>query len=52
MKQLGANPYLYPPCDDPNLPPKANIAKWYKVIYYIEEEQVLVEAVVDCRSQG
>ena len=56
MKQLKANPYLYPPCDDPNLPPnlyhKANIAKWYKVIYYIEEEQVFVEAVVDCRSQG
>lgn len=56
VKRLGANPYLYPPCDDPNLPPnlyhKANIAKWHKVIYYIEEGQVFVEAVVDCRSQG
>ena len=56
VKQLGANPSLSPPCDDPNRPPnlyhKANIAKWYKVIYYIEEEQVFVEAVVDCRSQG
>lgn len=56
VKQLRANPYLYPPCDDPNLPPnlyhKANIAKWYKVIYYIEGEQVFVEAAVDCRSRG
>lgn len=56
VKQLKANPYLYPPCDDPNLPlnlyHKANIAKWYKVIYYIEEDQVFVEAAVDRRGQG
>lgn len=56
VKQLRENPYLYPPCDDPNLPPdlyhKAIIARWYKVVYYIEEGSVYVDAVVDCRMQG
>lgn len=56
IKQLSDNPYLYPPYDDPNLPPdiyrKAVLGKWYKVVYSIEDNCVYVDAVVDGRMQG
>lgn len=56
VKQLADNPYLYPPYDDPNLPPdiyrKAFLGKWYKVVYSIEGSCVYIDAVVDGRMQG
>ncbi|WP_289026764.1 type II toxin-antitoxin system RelE/ParE family toxin [uncultured Flavonifractor sp.] len=55
-KKLSENPYLYPVCEDPNLPSevyrKAILGKWYKVLYCIEADCVLIEAVVDGRMQG
>ena len=52
-RQLSNNPYLYPLYGDPNLPPdtyhKAVFGKWYKVVYYIEDAAVYVDAVVDGR---
>ena len=55
IKQLSDNPYLYPPYDDPNLPPdiyrKAVLGKWYKVVYSVEDNCVYVDAVVDGRMQ-
>ena len=55
IKQLSDNPYLYPPYEDPNLPPdiyhKAVLGKWYKVVYSVEGDFVYVDAVVDGRMQ-
>lgn len=55
IKQLSDNPYLYPPYDDPNLPPniyrKAVLGKWYKVVYSVEDNCVYVDAVVDGRMK-
>ena len=55
IKQLSDNPYLYPPYEDPNLPPdiyqKAVVGKWYKVVYSVEGDFVYVDAVVDGRMQ-
>lgn len=55
VEQLADNPYLYPPYDDPNLPPdvyrKAVLGKWYKVVYSIEGCCVYIDAVVDSRMQ-
>ena len=54
LKELKDNPYQFPSCDDPNLPPdvyrKALFAKWYKVVFYVEGNTVYVDAVVDGRS--
>ena len=56
VKQLAKNPYLYAPCDDPNLPAdiyrKAFIGKWYKVVFTVDGDQVYIEAVVDARSRN
>ena len=56
IKQLSDNPYLYPPYEDPNLPPdiyrKAVLGKWYKVVYSVEGSCVYVDAVVDGRMRG
>ena len=56
IKQLSDNPYLYPPYEDPNLPPdiyhKAVLGKWYKVVYSVEGNCVYVDAVVDGRMRG
>ena len=55
IKQLSDNPYLYPPYEDPNLPPdiyhKAVLGQWYKVVYSVEGDFVYVDAVVDGRMQ-
>ena len=54
LKRLKDNPYQFPPYDDPNLPPdvyrKALFAKWYKVVFYIEDDSVYVDAIVDGRA--
>ena len=56
LQRLSRNPYQFPFYDDPNLPSgiyrKALFAKWYKVIFYIEGKEVIVDAVVDGRSGG
>lgn len=54
LKELKENPYRFPLYDNPNLPPdlyrKALFAKWYKVVFYVENSCVYVDAVVDARS--
>ena len=54
LTELKDNPYQFPLLDDPNLPPdvyrKVLFAKWYKVVFYIEETCVYVDAVIDGRS--
>ena len=54
LKRLADNPYQFPHYDDPNLPAelyrKAIFAKWYKVVFYVEDTDVYVDAVVDGRS--
>lgn len=54
LHRMQDNPYQFPTCDDPNLPAgfyrKALFGKWYKMIFYIEDTIVFVDAVADCRS--
>lgn len=54
LKQLAENPYQFPHYDDPNLPAelyrKALFAKWYKAVFYVEDGDVYVDAVVDGRT--
>ena len=56
LHRLAENPYQFPPCDDPNLPPElyrtALFAKWYEVVFYVDGSDVFVEAVVDARSDN
>ena len=56
LRRMQENPYQFPSCDDPNLPSnfyrKALFGTWYKVIFYIENQQVFVDAVADCRSES
>ena len=42
LRRMQENPYQFPSCDDPNLPS----------IFYIENQQVFVDAVADCRSES
>jgi len=55
-RRLADNPYLFPLYDDPNLPPemyrKAVFGHWYRVVYYIEDNVVYVDAVVDGRMRS
>ena len=54
LRRMQDNPYQFPLCNDPNLPVnfyrKALFGKWYKVIFYIEDTNIFVDAVADCRS--
>ena len=54
LRRLAQNPYQFPFYDDPNLPPeiyrKALFAKWYKIVFYIDGTEVIVDSVVDGRS--
>lgn len=54
LERLADNPFQFPVYDDPNLPPefyrKALFAKWYKVVFYVEQSIVYVDAVVDGRK--
>ena len=51
--RLSENPYQFPSCDDPNLADiyrKAIFAKWYKMIFSVEDDTVYIDAVVDGRQ--
>lgn len=51
--RLLENPYQFPNCDDPNLADtnrKAVFAKWYKMIFPVEDDTVYIDAVVDGRQ--
>lgn len=51
--RLSENPYLFLSCDDPNLADiyrKAIFAKWYKMIFSVEDDAVYVDAVIDRRQ--
>ena len=53
IQRLSDNPYQFPSCDDPNLADtyrKAVFAKWYKMIFSVEDDTVYVDAVVDGRQ--
>ena len=53
IQRLSENPYQFPSCDDPNLADtyrKAVFAKWYKMIFSVEDDAVYVDAVVDGRQ--
>lgn len=53
IQRLSENPYQFPSCDDPNLADtyrKAVFAKWYKMIFSVEDNTVYVDAVVDGRQ--
>ena len=53
IQRLSENPYQFPSCDDPNLAVtyrKAVFAKWYKMIFSVEDDTVYVDAVVDGRQ--
>lgn len=53
IQRLSENPYQFPSCDDPNLADtyrKAVFAKWYKMIFSVEDNAVYVDAVVDGRQ--
>ena len=52
-RRLSEHPYQFPSCDDPNLADtyrKAIFAKWYKMIFSVEDDTVYVDAVVDGRQ--
>lgn len=55
LRRMQDNPYQFPACDDPNLPAgfyrKALFGTWYKAIFYIEDQNVFVDAVAGCRSE-
>lgn len=52
-RRIAETPYQFPILDDPNLPPdtyrKALFAKWYKAIFYVDGDNVYIDAVVDGR---
>lgn len=53
IQRLSENPYQFPSCDDINLADtyrKAVFAKWYKMIFSVEDDAVYVDAVVDGRQ--
>lgn len=55
IQRLSENPYQFPSCDDPNLADtyrKAVFAKWYKMIFSVEDDAVYVDAVVDGRQSA
>lgn len=55
MIRLAENPYQFPPYDLPDLPDgpyrKALFGKWYKAIFYVEEDTVYLDAVIDGRQE-
>ena len=54
VTQLKENPFLYPLDEDENLPRgkyrKAVFARWYKTLYWIDNDVVYLDAVCDCRE--
>lgn len=56
LDRLEENPFQFPPDTDPNLPEglyrKALFARWYKVLFMVEDKTVYLDAVVDCRQSA
>ena len=56
VNELEENPYQFPLETDENLPGgmyrKALFCKWYKAIFIIEEQNVYLDAVLDCRQDS
>ena len=53
IRRLSENPYQFPSCNDPNLADtyrKTVFAKWYKMIFSVEDDTVCIDAVVDGRQ--
>lgn len=56
LEELRQNPYQFPWETDPNLPEhvyrKALFFKRYKALFTVEESNVYLDAVVDCRQDS
>ena len=56
LEELQQNPYQFPWETDPNLPEhayrKALFFKRYKALFTVEESNVYLDAVVDCRQDS
>ncbi len=54
VKQLETAPFQFPACENPNLPEnvyrRANFAKWYALVFSVEDHTVYVDAVLDGRT--
>ncbi len=54
LKRLQENPLQFPPYESPNLPAnfyhRVSFAKWYSIIFYNNSATVIVDAVMDGRS--
>ena len=56
LRELGENPYQFPMETDVNLPEgvyrKALFCKRYKAVFMIENQNVYLDAVLDCRQDS
>ena len=56
LRELGDNPYQFPAETDANLPKglyrKALFCKWYKAVFIVENQNVYLDAVLDCRQDS
>ena len=56
LRELGENPYQFPVETDGNLPAglyrKALFCKWYKAVFMVENRNVYLDAVLDCRQDS
>lgn len=59
ISELSSNPYRFPFADDidaPGLPPmtyrKCYFYERYKAIFLIEDNDVFIDAIVDCRQEN
>lgn len=54
MRSLESMPQRFPFFEEPYIPPnkyhKMFVAKWYLVLYQIEDDTVYVDAILDCRK--
>lgn len=54
LDRLEENPFQFPLETDPNLPEntyrKALFARWYKLLFIVENDTVYLDAAVDCRQ--
>lgn len=54
VARLGENPYQFPLAQNPNLPADtyrtASFAKWYQLVFSVEDDKVYIDAVVYMRS--
>ena len=56
LRELEENPYQFPMETDDNLPKglyrKALFCKWYKAVFVVENQNVYLDAVLDCRQDN